>query len=331
MRALVYAGTGRLEMREVEELAPAAGQSLIDVALCGICGSDMHAYHGHDSRRVPPLVLGHEAVGIVRGGAMEGRRVAINPLMTCGTCPMCTTGNEHLCPDRALIGMKVPGAFAERVVIDDINLTELPEDMPFSQAVLAEPLACTVHAVAIGLNRFPGPASSARVAVLGGGAIGLLSALVLQARGVSDLWIAETNALRRGMLESVLRAKAYDPIAGGPEPGSMQIVIDAVGSGRTRQAAAELCAPGGTIVHIGLQDSEPGLDTRRLTLQEIAFIGTYAYTPLDFAEALRLLRTGQVSAEGWTETRPLDDGARSFADIDDGNAPPKIVLTLDGG
>ena len=96
-----------------------AGQSIVDVAFCGICGSDMHAWHGHDERRVPPLVLGHEAVGTVRSGPQEGARVAINPLMSCGTCQACMSGNRHLCATRELIGMRYPGAFAEQVLIPD--------------------------------------------------------------------------------------------------------------------------------------------------------------------------------------------------------------------
>ena len=94
----------------------------------------------------------------------------------------------------------------------------------------------------------------------------------------------------------------------------------------TRKVASQLINPGGTIVHIGLQDNELGLDTRRLTLQEIKFQGTYCYRNGDFAEAIALLSEGKISGRGWAEVRPLDDGARSFVDIHEGNAPPKIIL-----
>ena len=90
MKALVYTGTQELEIREVNETEADTGQCIVDISHCGICGSDMHAYHGHDARRVPPLVLGHEAVGVVRNGRFAGKRVAINPLMTCGHCASCT-------------------------------------------------------------------------------------------------------------------------------------------------------------------------------------------------------------------------------------------------
>ena len=325
MRALYYTGTKQMEMRDTELPVAGPGQSVVKVSHSGICGSDMHAWHGHDERRVPPLVLGHEAVGVVVEGPDSGKRVAINPLLTCGTCWACSSGNEHLCAERALIGLKVPGAYAEYVAIDTANLTVLADDFAFDQAVLAEPLAVCVHAVRIGDERHAGPGGE--VVVLGGGAIGLLAAFVYRNRGVDRLWIAESNPVRRAALEQVIDANVYDPVAGGPALEQVDIVFDAVGSGRTRAAASALVRPGGTIVHTGLQDNAEGLDTRRITLQEISFVGTYCYTKNDFAAGLDLLRAGKVSRDGWTEIRPLDAGAQSFQDIHDGKAPPKIILT----
>ena len=99
--------------------------------------------------------------------------------------------------------------------------------------------------------------------------------------------------------------------------------------GATRAAASAMVRPGGVIVHVGLQDNEPGLDTRRITLQEIAFIGAYCYRHEDFAAAISLLTDGRVSGAGWTQIRPLDEGAEAFIDIDRGRAPPKIILATD--
>lgn len=328
MRALVYVAPRQLENQHIAEPEPEAGQSIIDIAYCGICGSDMHAYHGHDSRRVPPLVLGHEVVGIVKCGKLAGKRVAINPLMTCGYCTACTSGREHLCPQRELIGMRVPGGFAEQVMIADKNLTVLTDDLPFERAVLAEPLACAVHAVGRGLSQLNCAPEDARVAVLGGGAIGLLCAMVLKQKAIKILGIAETSKHRRHRLNQSIEATIYDPVSDPPGSATADIVIDAVGSGSTRKSASHLVTPGGTIVHIGLQNDEPGLDTRRLTLQEITFIGTYCYTNNDFAEALSLLQTGLVNQRGWTEFRDLGDGSQAFIDIDAGNAAPKIILQL---
>ena len=194
MKALVYTGTQMSEIRDVDVPVAGDNQVLVDLAFCGICGSDMHAWHGHDERRVPPLVLGHEAVGIVQTGALAGKRVAINPLMTCGDCDCCNRGDEHLCPSRELIGMRVPGAFAEKLAIDSGNLTVIDDDLPFAEAALAEPLACSVHAVRLA-RQLAGDHRDAAIVVLGGGAIGLLAALVFEAYGYSDIQIAEPNAL----------------------------------------------------------------------------------------------------------------------------------------
>jgi len=249
--------------------------------------------------------------------------------MTCGQCEACTSGAEHLCPYRELIGMRVPGAFAEKVAIRERNLTPLPDHLSFADAALAEPLACAVHTVRLGLEHGHTDACSLRAVVLGGGAIGLLSALVLQHQGVRDLWVAETNAHRHPMLKAVVDGEIYNPIDGSsPRPENPDLIIDAVGSGATRKAASALAKPGGVIAHIGLQDNLDGLDTRRLTLQEITFVGTYCYTPDDFQAALDLLADGKISAKGWSEIRPLEDGAVSFEDIHNGLAPPKIILEI---
>jgi len=328
MKALVYTGTQALEVRDVSEAEPLAGQCIVDISHCGICGSDMHAYHGHDARRVPPLVLGHEAVGVVRNGRFGGQRVAINPLMACGRCALCLSGREHLCAERELIGMRVPGAFAQSVAVSENNIYPLPDDLAFEQAALAEPLACAVHAVSIALKQSASSPEDAKVVVLGGGAIGLLCALVFGFRGVKDLRVAETNPLRRQTLEQAIDGQIYDPLVTVQQEGAASIVLDAVGSGITRDAASQLAAPGGVIVHIGLQDSNDGLDTRRLTLQEITFVGTYCYTNNDFAEALALLHSGQIKGDGWCELRALEGGAQAFMDIHDGTALPKIILSV---
>ena len=327
MRALVYTGTQLSEIRDVPTPVCDSEQVVVDLAFCGICGSDMHAWHGHDERRVPPLVLGHEAVGVADDGPLQGQRVAINPLMTCGACVSCVSGNEHLCAKRELIGMRVPGAFAEKVAVKAQNLTILPDDLSFVEAALAEPLACSVHAVRLVLQ-LADDDQAATIAILGGGAIGLLAGKVFLAYGYHNIWIAEPNPLRRSVLEKLGNFNTYDPTKSDQCPQNVDMIIDAVGSGTTRRTASAMVRPGGVIVHIGLQDNLDGLDARRITLQEITFKGTYCYRNDDFAEALRLLHDGAVSGSGWVDVRPLADGAKAFQDIHNGTAPPKIILDI---
>ena len=326
MKALVYTGTMQSEIRDMALGEIETGQVIIDVNHCGICGSDMHAWHGLDERRIPPLILGHEATGVARSGKFAGRRVVVNPLMSCGSCFACKSGDEHLCAGRELLGMRLAGAFAEQLLVSEDNLTAISDGLSDANAALAEPLACAVNAVRLAEKHISD--RQAGVVVLGGGAIGLLSAMVFADLGFQDIHIAETNGLRREMIETVGNFSTYDPVSGMPACERVDIVLDAVGSGRTRAAASAMVRPGGVISHIGLQDSESGLDTRRITLQEILFTGSYCYRKTEFAEAVRLLEAGIITGDGWTEVRGIDKGAQSFMDIHEGKAPPKIILDI---
>ena len=326
MKALFYTGTQQIELRETDEPTVGDGECLVEVSHCGICGSDMHAYHGHDARRVPPMILGHEAVGTARTGIHAGKRVAINPLVSCGKCVDCENDREHLCASRDLLGMKRPGAFAELVAAPEQNCVVLPDTLSFELAALSEPLACAVHAVNLAMDHCEMPAQEMSVSVLGGGAIGLLCALVFAHRGVGKLAIAEPNELRRSELSKATSASPYDPISGSCPLEVVDVVLDAVGTGVTRAAASALVRPGGNIVHIGLQDSNDGLDTRRMTLQEIGFVGTYCYRPDEFKHAVKLLANGLINDPAWIDHRPLSAGASGFSDIHDGKAAPKIIL-----
>ncbi len=326
MKALVYSGTMQSEIREMALADIGAGEVIVDVHQCGICGSDMHAWHGLDDRRIPPLILGHEAVGRARTGRFAGQRVVINPLMSCDNCNFCRTGAEHLCASRELVGMRVAGAFAEQVIVKEDNLTVISDNLSDSNAALAEPLACAVNAAQLAIAHIPD--STANVHVLGGGAIGLLAAMVFSAKGYSNIHIAETNALRRNILTKIGNFNVYDPLAQRSDDGQIDIVLDAVGSGRSRAAASAMVRPGGVISHIGLQDNEAGLDTRRITLQQIHFTGSYCYSRNDFADAVQLLEDGFITGSGWVEVRGLEAGAQSFVDIHEGKAPPKIILNM---
>ena len=326
MKALVYTGTETLELRDEPKPKAGPGESLVKVLSAGICGSDMHAWHGHDARRVPPMILGHELAGIVETGPMQGMRVAINPMVTCLICDDCRDGKPNLCQKRDLLGLLRAGGYAEYVVAPDRNLIPIPDTLSFEHAALMEPLAVSLHAIRLVEHVLTRPISEANVAILGGGAIGLLAALVLRQKGVRELHIAETSTTRLKLLRSMDFAHCYDPRSSSPNDAHMHVVFDAVGSGLTRKAASQLVRQGGVISHIGLQDNEPGLDVRRITLQEITVLGNYTYNDQDCAAALDLLDRQALGDYPWLECRPLATGAESFRDIDQGIAPPKIVL-----
>lgn len=328
MRALVYTGPHSLEMQDVPDAATAAGCAVVQVEAVGICGSDMHAYHGHDDRRPPPLILGHEAAGRVLTGTHAGKRVAVNPLVTCGTCAFCIGGRPHLCRARQILSMPPrQGAFAQLVTVPEVNLIEIPDALDIVHAALSEPIAVGYHAVHLGLDALPRPASGINAVVLGGGAIGLACALVLQMLGTKRIAIGEPNAERRKTAAMAGTFDVYDPTEGGPADSSVDLVIDAVGAMPTRVAACRMAAPGSAIVHVGLLPGTEGLDVRKITLQEITFLGTYCYTPLDFRETVSAIAGGRLGSLRWLEERPLHEGAAAFRDIDEGRvAAAKIVL-----
>jgi L-iditol 2-dehydrogenase len=323
MKALVQTAPNTLIYREEPDPAPAPGEAIIRVEAVGICGSDMHAIHGHDTRRPTPIILGHEAAGRVLNGRLAGKRVAVNPLVVPADCPFAREGRPHLSPRREILSMPPrPGAFAELVRAPEENLVEIPEDVPAAQAALAEPVAVSYHAVHHGARLLARPLPAARCAVLGGGAIGLAAALVLMQAGAGEVWLIEPNAARR---ETARRAGIA--LTRAPEDGSCDLVFDAVGAAATRESACRLARPGGVIVHAGLLPGAKGLDVRRLTLQEITFTGTYCYTPQEFRTVVGLLVAGRFGVPGWIETRPLAEGARAVADIDAGAvAAAKILL-----
>ncbi|MGI9423862.1 MAG: alcohol dehydrogenase catalytic domain-containing protein [Hyphomicrobiaceae bacterium] len=330
MKALVYTGPQSLEYRD-EPDPKSNTDTLVKIAACGICGSDMHAYLGHDERRPAPLILGHEAAGEVLDGPLAGKRVAINPLVTCGTCDDCLSGRPNLCSSRQIISMMPrPGAFAEFVTVPSSNLVELPDAIPYELAALTEPMAVSYHAINLAENVLNGPLTAASVAVIGGGAIGLGAAHILHSRGCQKLAIAEPSDLRRSLIEDGGQFRTYAPGSSSePAASSIDLVVDTYGGERSREAASRLVHPGGVIVHIGLASGSGGLDVRKMTLQEITFIGTYTYTMVEFRETLAGLAAGTFGNIIWTEQRPLRDGADAFRELHDGAArAAKIVLRM---
>ena len=322
MKALVYTGPESMSFQDAPEPQPGPDEVLVEVAHVGICGSDMHGFLGHDDRRPAPLILGHEAAGTIVGGDLAGQRVAINPLVPCGRCKACTSGRENLCPDRQLISIPPrEGAFAERLAIPRENVVAVPEGVPLGKAALTEPLSCGWHGVRLGLEALEQPPETALV--LGGGAIGVGSALCLAAQANPTIQVVEPNPIRRAYLER----HGFVAIAPDDAPTDVDIVVDGVGYAQTRAAASAAVRPGGVIVHIGLGSGEGGLDIRRMTLQEITFIGTYCFTKVDFRATAEAIFDGRLGPLDWPEHRPLADGAQAFADIRAGQVEaPKVIL-----
>ena len=332
MKALVYTDIEKVVYQDYENPKIKPGESLIKISASGICGSDMHAYHGKDERRVPPLILGHEISGVVEKGKTIGQKVIVNPLISCGDCEFCNLGSEHLCKHRALLGMNKPivkeGGLAELIAVPDSNLNDLPKNLDIKKGAISEPTAVSLHAVEIGEKNLSIPIIDAKILIIGGGAIGILSALILEKiKKNNKLTLIEINKKRLKVCQNNLNSKVLMPNSKDLTINSFDFVIDAVGNDKTRQTAVQFAKPGSVIVHAGLTNSDGKFDFRKITLQEISFIGTYCYTAKDFKQTINILKDGLIGDLNWIEYRELKDGAEAFKQIHDGTcAAPKIVL-----
>ena len=334
MQALVYTDIQKLIYREEKNPKLLKGESIIKVSASGICGSDMHAYHGHDNRRIPPLILGHEVSGVINKGKDIGKKVVLNPLITCGTCSYCENKREHLCPKRIILGMNRPierqGGFAEYVSIPDKNIYSLPENLNIKEAPIAEPCAVALHAVELGENELSEELKDSKVLVIGAGAIGLLCGLILsKVKKCKEIVIIEPNDKRLEKSLKYLDANGFKPSSKNILKDHFNIVFDTVGLEVTRKQAIDCIKPGGTIIHIGLTQPSGNFDFRKATLQEITFIGTYCYTNRDFEKTLSILNNKEIGSLEWIEYRELKDGASAFKHIHEGScSSPKIILLV---
>ena len=203
MKALVYTEPGRIIFREEPDPAPAPGEALIRVEAVGICGSDLHAYLGHDERRPPPLILGHEVSGRALSGEYEGQRVVLNPLVTCGRCDLCLGGRSNLCSQRQIIGMPPrQGAYAELVAMPEVNLVPVSGELDPVKATLAEPVATALHAIA------------AAVKALASGALGPLDWVETRALSDGAQAFADLEAGKTAAAKILLRAS--EPVGAAP-------------------------------------------------------------------------------------------------------------------
>jgi 2-desacetyl-2-hydroxyethyl bacteriochlorophyllide A dehydrogenase len=331
MKALVYTQPGRMELQERPMPELVDGEVVLRIEAVGICGSDLHAWHGHDPRRQPGLVLGHEFVGRIERSAAPGfepgSRWTGNPLIVCGTCEYCVQGRNNLCANRTMVGMTRPGAYAEYMSIPAPSLVALPPDLPSVAAALTEPAATAWHAINLSMRALVRPLHECRVLVIGGGAIGMLAGLLLIHLGVRELTVTELNPKRREALARAIGCAAIDPREDPLEEARFDFVIDAVGSKVTREQAFRSVKPGGVIMHVGLQDWASEIDMRKLTLAEISLLGTYTYTTADLRATVDALQRGVFGDLAWVEERRLDEGPQAFVDLDRGaSAAAKIVL-----
>ncbi|MDR3774480.1 MAG: alcohol dehydrogenase catalytic domain-containing protein [Terracidiphilus sp.] len=312
MRALVYSAPHQVTLEDHPRPRPAPGECKIAVAAAGICGSDISGFLGHSRRRIPPLVLGHELVG---RRSSDGKRVVANPLISCGRCTACLSGAQNLCERWRLLGMdQTAGCFQEFVSVPETQVYEIPDELSDAQAVVAEPLANIVH-----LLRIAAPRPFFRMGIVGGGTMGSLALLTAKRLGVREVLVQDVSEVRLATARSMGATLAANV---STEEGRAEakrfaghgfdLVLDASGVGPARQAAFDLCRPGGLVVLLGMGQERSEIDFVTSIRKEHRVAMSFAYTPADFERSLKLLSGGEIDIRPWTAELPLEQGQQAF-------------------
>src|SRR3712207_5285301 len=325
MKAIVWNGPEEMAIEEVPEPTLEPGTVIVRPQAVGICGSEVEGYLGKMGNRVPPLVMGHEFAGTVTGvgedvdEGLVGRTVAVNPLSSDGTCPLCRAGYTNLCPSRKLVGIHSPGGFAEYVLAPAQNVYPLPEGVEARTGALAEPLANGVHAARLGLANH----SVERAVVIGAGTIGLMCLQAAVLDGIPEVSVVEPHGARRDQALGLGAHAAYtsgeearEALEGPTEGLGADLVIDAVGAeDRKRMAVEELLRPGGRVVFVGLHSDDTTLGFHGIVRGQLDLQGSYAYTADDYEQALEWLVEGRAGIGELPPVMPLEEGPGAFAEL----------------
>jgi L-iditol 2-dehydrogenase len=318
MQALLL--TAIKELQLVEAPLPVVEQPdwvLVKVRSVGICGSDLHGYAGHSGRRIPPLIMGHEATGeVVEVGETvtnlsPGDRVAMHPIYDTGMA-----GQEK---ERLVLGMSSPGAYADYVTWPASSLFRLPEALSYEQGALAEPLAITVHAVSLAHIQ---PYDTAFI--VGAGPIGLLTLAVLRSTGVSRIAVSDTSAPRLELAKTLGAQVLINPTRQDPREvvdtftagQGVDVAFEAVGLSATCRQTVEVTRDRGTIIWIGNNHVMVEINMQLVVTRELKVLGSYGMTDRDFQRALQMLADGIIPTGQLINRRAsLSEGPELFDEL----------------
>jgi (R,R)-butanediol dehydrogenase / meso-butanediol dehydrogenase / diacetyl reductase len=334
MRSATYRGDAAFTVQDADPVPPAEGEVRIDVAYTGICGTDLHIYHGAMDHRVTlPAVIGHEMSGRIAElgpGVTDwsaGDPVTVMPLRWCGQCPACLAGHQHICHRLDFVGIDSPGSMQSSWTVPASLLVRLPPDLPLRDAALIEPTAVAVHDV-----RRARLAAGEKVVVVGGGPVGLLIGSVARAAG-AQVRVLELDAARRAVAEQI-GLVAWDPTAIDAaaavrewtgEAGA-DVAFEVSGSAAGVQAVTGLVAVRGRVVVVAIHSVPREVDLFQVFWRELTLIGARVYEREDFERAVELLATGQVLADALiSQVVGLDDVASAFAALEHGGAIKVLV------
>jgi L-iditol 2-dehydrogenase len=326
MKALLLTQYRQFEMADLPAPLPAADEVVVRVAACGICGSDVHGYDGSSGRRIPPIVMGHEAAGHVTqlGAAVTsvapGDRVTFDSTVHCGACAHCLRGEVNLCDRREVLGVSCgdysrAGAFAEYVAVPSRCVLRLPQELSFAEASLVETVAVALHAVALS-----GAAPGSNAVVVGAGVIGLLTLQALHVAGCSRVFVADLDASRLEMAlalgaTAVMRAGDDDWVkqvlaeTGG---AGVDVAVEAVGAAPTVRAAIDCVRKGGTVMLVGNISPEVPLPLQQVVTRQIRLQGSCASAG-EYPLAIQLMAAGKIKVKPLiSAVAPLEDGPQWF-------------------
>jgi L-iditol 2-dehydrogenase len=325
MRVLLLSKYRHLEIAEAATPVLGDGEALIRVAACGICGSDVHGYDGSSGRRIPPVVMGHEAAGTIAAVGREvkelavGDRVSFDSTIYCGACAPCLRGEVNLCDRRQVLGVSCAeyrraGAFAEYVAVPARIVYRLPESISFAEAAMLEAVSVAIHAVSLVTIPVGGTAL-----VVGAGTIGLLVLQSLRAFGCTRVFVADVDASRLKLAKdlgatAVLSAE-NDTVAQVLDLTSgvgVQVAVEAVGRNETVAAAIGCIRKGGSVVLVGNIAPEVTLPLQKVVTRQIRLQGSCASAG-EYPRAIELMATGTIRVQPLiTAIAPLDEGPQWF-------------------
>jgi len=340
MKQAVMTEPGKIAFVTVEKPRPAKHQLLIQTKRIGICGSDIHVYHGMHPYTSYPVVQGHEASGVVVEAGTEvkgfapGDRVTFMPQVTCGKCYPCTHGMYHICEDLAVMGFQTSGVAQEYFAIDARFVLKLPDDMSLDHAAMIEPVAVAVHAVYRG-----GDVSGKRALVLGAGPIGNLVAQVARASGADKVMITDVSDYK---LERAAACGIPSAVNTGREgldaaihrelgPDRADLILECVGVQDTMDQAVANARKGTTIVIVGVFGDKPAVDIGLVQDHELTLVGTLMYQEKDYLRAIELLTQSKLNLDEMiTHHFPFEQYPAAYEAIEDakGNIM-KVIITLD--
>ncbi len=325
MKALLLSKYRHLELADLAVPEPGRGEVLVRVAACGICGSDVHGYDGSSGRRIPPIVMGHEAAGTVAAvghgvvGWTEGDRVTFDSTIYCGECPFCLRGDINLCDRREVLGVSCgdyrrAGAFADFVVVPARILHRLPDNFQFAQAALLEAVAVALHAVSL----VPVVQGSTAL-VVGAGTIGLLLQQVLRVVGCARVFVTDVDASRLQLSKelgatAVLSAGAdfAQQLLHLTNGSGVDLAVEAVGKTETIKLAIDSVRKGGIGVLVGNISPEVTLPLQKVVTRQIRLQGACASAG-EYPRAIELLSSGAIRVKPLiTAVVPLAEGPQWF-------------------